>query len=76
MNHLFFDCLAPYCRIDSDATMDPGFLDPSRSTANYCTSNQGVFFDDFVAAMTKLERIGVKTPATGVEIRLDCRFPN
>ena len=24
--------LAPYCRIGSDATMDPGFLDPSRKT--------------------------------------------
>ena len=47
MNHLFFDFLASYCRIDSDATMDPGFLDPSRNT-----------------------------PATGVEIRRDCRLPN
>ena len=39
--------LAPYCRIGDDATMDLGFLDPSR-----------------------------KTPATGVEIPRDCRFPN
>ena len=39
--------LAPYCRIGGDATMDPGFLDPSR-----------------------------KTPATGIEIQRDCRFPN
>ena len=68
--------MAPYCRIDSDATIDPGFLDPSRSTVDYCASNQGAFFGDFVAAMTKLGRIGVKTPATGVEIRRDCRFPN
>ena len=39
--------LAPYCRIGGDATIDPGFLDPSR-----------------------------KTPATGVEIPRNCRFPN
>ena len=68
--------MAPYCRIGSDATMDPGFLDPSRSTVDYCASNQGAFFVDFVAAMTKLGRIGIKTPATGGEIRRDCRFPN
>ena len=43
---------------------------------DYCASNQGAFFGDFVAAMTKLGRIGVKTPATGVEIRRDCRFLN
>ena len=65
---------------------DPDFLDPSpvgsdhhmrsRSTVDYCASNQGAFFGDFVAAMTKLGRIRVKTPATGVEIRWDCRFPN
>ncbi|XP_066383474.1 peroxidase 45-like [Miscanthus floridulus] len=48
----------------------------SRSTVDYYTSNQGAFFDDFVAAMTKLGRIGVKTPATGGEIRQDCQFPN
>ena len=68
--------MAPYYRIDSDATMDLGFLDPSRSTVDYCVSNQGAFFGDFVAAMTKLGRIGVKTPATGIEIRRECRFPN
>ena len=68
--------MAPYCRIGSDATMDPGFLDPSRSTVDYCASNQGAFFDDFVAAMTKLRRIGVKTSATSIEIRRECRFPN
>ncbi|KAF8687471.1 hypothetical protein HU200_043164 [Digitaria exilis] len=38
-------------------------------------SNQGAFFADFVAAITKLGRVGVKTAATG-EIRRDCRFPN
>ena len=48
----------------------------SRSTVDYCASNQGAFFDDFVAAMTKLGRFGVKTLDTGVEIRRDCRFPN
>ena len=48
----------------------------SRSTVDYCASNQGAFFGNFVAVMTKLGRIGVKTPATGVEIRRDCRFPN
>ena len=41
---------------------------------NYA-SNQGAFFADFVAAITKLGRIGAKTAATG-EIRRDCRFPN
>ena len=48
----------------------------SRSTVDYCASNQGAFFGDFVAAMTKLGRIGVKTPDTGGKIRRDCRFPN
>ena len=48
----------------------------SRSTVDYYASNQGGFFGDFVAAMTKLGRIGVKTPASGGEIRRDCRFPN
>ena len=48
----------------------------SRSTVDYYASNQGAFFGDFVASMTKLRRIGVKTPATGGEIRRDCRFPN
>ncbi|XP_066323628.1 peroxidase 45-like [Miscanthus floridulus] len=48
----------------------------SHSMVDYYTSNQGAFFADFVAAMTKLERIWVKTPATGGEIRRDCRFPN
>ena len=43
---------------------------------DYCASNQGAFFGDFVTAMTKLGRIGVKTLATDGEIRRDCRFPN
>ena len=48
----------------------------SRSTVDYYTSNQGAVFGDFVAAMTKLGRIGVKTSAIGGEIRRDCRFLN
>ena len=48
----------------------------SRSTGDYCASNQGAFFGDFVAAMTKLGWIGVNTLATGGEIRRDCRVPN
>ena len=48
----------------------------SRSTVDYCASNQGAFFGDFVAAMTKLGRIGVNTLATGSEIRRDYRVPN
>ena len=48
----------------------------SRSTVDYYASNQGAFFGDFVVAMTKLGRIGVKTPATGGEIRRDCQFLN
>ena len=48
----------------------------SHSTVDYYASNQGAFFGDFMAAMTKLRRIGVKTSATGSEIRWDCRFPN
>ena len=48
----------------------------SCNTVDYYTSNQGAFFGDFVAAMTKLGRIGVNTPATGGEIRQDCRVPN
>ena len=48
----------------------------SRSTVDYCASNQGAFFSDFMAAMTKLGRIGVKTPATSGEIHRVYRFPN
>ncbi|KAF8687469.1 hypothetical protein HU200_043162 [Digitaria exilis] len=47
----------------------------SRGTVNYYATNQGAFFGDFMAAMTKLGRVGVKTAANG-EIRRDCRFPN
>ncbi|TVU08659.1 hypothetical protein EJB05_42070 [Eragrostis curvula] len=47
----------------------------SRATVNNYATNQGAFFADFVMAMTKLGRVGVKTAATG-EIRRDCRFPN
>jgi len=47
-----------------------------RSMVDYYASNQGAFFGDFVAAMTKLGRIGVKTPTTGGEIRWDCRLTN
>nr|CAB3468884.1 unnamed protein product [Digitaria exilis] len=47
----------------------------SRATVDGYASNQGAFFADFVAAITKLGRVGVKTAATG-EIRRDCRFPN
>ncbi|WVZ78744.1 hypothetical protein U9M48_026402 [Paspalum notatum var. saurae] len=41
----------------------------SRGTVDNYATNQGAFFADFVAAVTKLGRIGVKTPATGGEIR-------
>lgn len=47
----------------------------SRGTVDNYANNQGAFFNDFVAAMTKLGRVGVKTAANG-EIRRDCRFPN
>ena len=38
----------------------------SRSTVDYYASNQGVFFGDFVAAMTNLGRIRVKTQGLSV----------
>lgn len=47
----------------------------SRAAVDNYASNQGAFFNDFVAAITKLGRIGAKTAATG-EIRRDCRVPN
>ncbi|KAF8658841.1 hypothetical protein HU200_059334 [Digitaria exilis] len=47
----------------------------SRGTVDHYATYQNAFFGDFVAAMTKLGRVGVKTAATG-EIRRDCRFPN
>ncbi|GJN39247.1 hypothetical protein PR202_gb28352 [Eleusine coracana subsp. coracana] len=52
------------------------YSDPrSRNTVNAYAANQAAFFADFMNAMTKLGRVGVKTAATG-EIRRDCRFPN
>ncbi|XP_066358037.1 peroxidase 47-like [Miscanthus floridulus] len=48
----------------------------SRSRVDYYASNQGAFFGDFVAVMTKLERIEVNTLATDGKIRRDCRLPN
>ena len=47
----------------------------SRGSVDAYAANQGAFFADFVAAVAKLGRIGVKTAATG-EIRRDCQFPN
>ncbi|KAF0903878.1 hypothetical protein E2562_029965 [Oryza meyeriana var. granulata] len=47
----------------------------SRGTVDYYAWSQSAFFNDFVAAMTRLGRVGVKSAATG-EIRRDCRFPN
>lgn len=48
----------------------------SRGTVDYYAWSQSAFFGDFAAAMTRLGRVGVKTAATGGEIRRDCRFPN
>ncbi|XP_037453662.1 peroxidase 45-like isoform X3 [Triticum dicoccoides] len=47
----------------------------SRGTVDFYAANQGTFFSDFVIAMTKLGRVGVKTAADG-EIRRDCQYPN
>ncbi|KAK3134472.1 hypothetical protein QOZ80_6AG0549640 [Eleusine coracana subsp. coracana] len=47
----------------------------SRATVNYFAANQTAFFDAFVAAMTKLGRIGIKT-ATDGEIRRVCTKVN
>lgn len=47
----------------------------SRNTVNAYAANQAAFFADFMNAMAKLGRVGVKTAANG-EIRRDCRFPN
>ncbi|KAG2613926.1 peroxidase 45-like [Panicum virgatum] len=47
----------------------------SRGSVDAYAANQSAFFADFVAAVAKLGRIGVKTAATG-EIRRDCQFPN
>ncbi|XP_006656421.2 peroxidase 16-like [Oryza brachyantha] len=52
------------------------YSDPrSRSLVDVYAGNQGTFFTDFVTAMTKLGRVGVKSAGNG-EIRRDCRFPN
>ncbi|KAL5200671.1 hypothetical protein ABZP36_021874 [Zizania latifolia] len=60
--------------LGSDQTL---YSDPrSRGTVDLYASNQGAFFNDFVNAITKLGRVGVKTAATGGEIRRDCRFQN
>ncbi|XP_066344534.1 peroxidase 55-like [Miscanthus floridulus] len=78
-------------QLNSTCSSDPNafaFLDPSPvgfDNAFYRNlqvgngllgSDQGAFFGDFVAAMTKLGRIGVKMPAIGGEIRQDCQFSN
>ncbi|XP_062234271.1 peroxidase 45-like [Phragmites australis] len=47
----------------------------SRGTVERYAADQGAFFRDFAAAMTRLGRVGVRTAADG-EIRRDCRFPN
>ncbi|RLN12583.1 peroxidase 16-like [Panicum miliaceum] len=47
----------------------------SRATVNYFAANQTAFFDAFVAAMTKLGRVGVKTGSDG-EIRRVCTKVN
>ncbi|KAG8095192.1 hypothetical protein GUJ93_ZPchr0012g18910 [Zizania palustris] len=53
------------------------YTDPrSRGTVDLYAGNQGAFFNDFVTAITKLGRVGVKSAATGGEIRRDCRLPN
>ncbi|KAL5199415.1 hypothetical protein ABZP36_020618 [Zizania latifolia] len=60
--------------LGSDQTL---YSDPrSRGTVDLYAGNQGAFFNDFVNAITKLGRVGVKTAATGGEIRRDCRFQN
>ncbi|XP_068652087.1 peroxidase 16-like [Aristolochia californica] len=57
----------------SDQTL---FTDPrSRGTVNLFASNQTAFRQAFVAAMTKLGRMGVKTGRQG-EIRRDCTAVN
>uniref|UniRef100_A0A0E0E5T3 Peroxidase n=1 Tax=Oryza meridionalis TaxID=40149 RepID=A0A0E0E5T3_9ORYZ len=49
----------------------------SRATVNYFAANQTAFFDAFVAAITKLGRVGVKTAAgSDAEIRRVCTKVN
>ncbi|XP_068647835.1 peroxidase 16-like [Aristolochia californica] len=59
--------------LTSDQTL---FTDPrSRATVNLFASNHRAFRQAFVAAMTKLGRVGVKTGRLG-EIRRDCTSVN
>ena len=48
----------------------------SRGAVDRYAADQGAFFDDFGAAMTRLGRVGVRTADDGGEVRRDCRFPN
>ena len=48
----------------------------SRGAVDRYAADQGAFFDDFAAAMTRLGRVGVRTADDGGEVRRDCRFPN
>ncbi|KAG8074794.1 hypothetical protein GUJ93_ZPchr0006g41648 [Zizania palustris] len=48
----------------------------SRSTVNYFAANQTAFFDAFVAAITKLGRVGVKSAGSDAEIRRVCTKVN
>ncbi|KAG9456336.1 hypothetical protein H6P81_000844 [Aristolochia fimbriata] len=58
----------------SDQTL---FADPrSRGTVNFFASNHTAFRQAFVAAMTKLGRVGVKTGGRMGEIRRDCTAVN
>ncbi|CAL0325560.1 unnamed protein product [Lupinus luteus] len=47
----------------------------SKATVNLFASNEGAFQSAFIAAITKLGRVGVKTGNQG-EIRIDCTRPN
>ncbi|EEE66279.1 hypothetical protein OsJ_22484 [Oryza sativa Japonica Group] len=47
-----------------------------RAAPSTTTREPERLFGGFAAAMTRLGRVGVKTAATGGEIRRDCRFPN
>ncbi|RCV22778.1 hypothetical protein SETIT_4G247600v2 [Setaria italica] len=52
------------------------YADPrSRGAVDRYAADQGAFFGDFAASMTRLGRVGVRTADDG-EIRRDCRFPN
>lgn len=58
-------------------TSDQTLFTDSRSTGavNLFASNNGVFNQVFVSAITKLGRVGVLTGSNG-EIRIDCTRPN